>query len=772
MRIKISQSSSFIGLSFLLFLLFLYIPLFVGCNDERMNAVDTPPCTITYIASNGGKLLIGKDPNVKERYLVSIFYDKYGITVKAVPDKGYYFVKWADGNTDAERVDKGGVLDLQIVAEFAEIDEPISITYKTLGMGFIKGESEQIIQRGTDAQPVEASIYGGDDCVFIRWSDGLKDDVRQDKSVMESIEVTAMFGCKVNYAVNGNGTIVGKPSQTVVYGENAETVTAMPDKGYRFVKWSDGVKSATRQDKVLGQPINVCALFEWRNTDTFSYHYNYATGNYFEEGLTLTRGEVNDQTAIVPERDYFDFGGWYFDEKCTQKAFDVNGNNLLGEDIFNSPSRDLYAKWDVKSEYVTTYKILMVYVTKINGKFVGNDGQCLEVDYNMSQELRSQCVELTKRFNDMLNNMLDGLVNFEINSYFTTKSVDESCFKNEINDTCIFANQIPELNNSKFLDNYRSVITIYSFGGEENLLVNWAGTAGKKYATIPIDKVIRFYGNIYDALYEYDSLIGTCVHEFIHTIERGIACFDYHKAYNPYIPRNISDKLYLLNQFPSDYYKKLAEFPDLWEVESFVETWRYSDKVGIPYGYWANEIFDVTIKPECINGFNDDDSGGYVFFTNNDSTESDLWRMQEWDIYSVQKVPHESRTTMFYATPKKGYRFVGWSDGTKDELRIITNVCEDMTVTAYFERLPFTVEYKSSEGGRIEGETDQTLLVGEKTKEVVAVADEGYRFVGWSDGRENNSRYDYIGQNVYDENGELYYRLGFTVIAIFEKIEE
>lgn len=65
----------------------------------------------------------------------------------------------------------------------------------------------------------------------------------------------------------------------------------------------------------------------------------------------------------------------------------------------------------------------------------------------------------------------------------------------------------------------------------------------------------------------------------------------------------------------------------------------------------------------------------------------------------------------------------------------------------------------------------QTAFTGDRTKEIIAVADEGYIFVGWSDGRKYADRSDSIGQIAYDENGEEYYRLGFSVTAIFEKIE-
>jgi len=140
------------------------------------------------------------------------------------------------------------------------------------------------------------------------------------------------------------------------------------------------------------------------------------------------------------------------------------------------------------------------------------------------------------------------------------------------------------------------------------------------------------------------------------------------------------------------------------------------------------------------------------------------------------RIPKYSRTTWLMAEADPGYRFLYWSDGSTDVLRKITNVVEDITLTAHFERLSYTVEYKAGEGGRIEGETIQTALTGERLQSVTAVADEGYRFVGWSDNNPYNyeqhaNRTDYIGVNLRNENGELYFRLGFTVTAIFERIE-
>lgn len=50
------------------------------------------------------------------------------------------------------------------------------------------------------------------------------------------------------------------------------------------------------------------------------------------------------------------------------------------------------------------------------------------------------------------------------------------------------------------------------------------------------------------------------------------------------------------------------------------------------------------------------------------------------------------------------------------------------------------VRFSAEAGGRIEGETEQQLLSGEDSRGVTAVAEEGYRFVQWSDGDPDESK--------------------------------
>lgn len=70
------------------------------------------------------------------------------------------------------------------------------------------------------------------------------------------------------------------------------------------------------------------------------------------------------------------------------------------------------------------------------------------------------------------------------------------------------------------------------------------------------------------------------------------------------------------------------------------------------------------------------------------------------------------------------------------------------------------VTYMVDEGGEIEGEAEQLLMAGENTTPVQAVADEGWIFIGWDDGRTDPFRYE---SDVHES---------VIITAIFESMED
>jgi hypothetical protein len=72
----------------------------------------------------------------------------------------------------------------------------------------------------------------------------------------------------LKYAAAEGGWIDGSAIQAVDSGSDATTVIATPNSGYHFVRWSDGVLSATRRDSNVVADASVVASFA---PDTFTF---------------------------------------------------------------------------------------------------------------------------------------------------------------------------------------------------------------------------------------------------------------------------------------------------------------------------------------------------------------------------------------------------------------------------------------------------------------------------------------------------------------------
>ncbi len=92
------------------------------------------------------------------------------------------------------------------------------------------------------------------------------------------------------------------------------------------------------------------------------------------------------------------------------------------------------------------------------------------------------------------------------------------------------------------------------------------------------------------------------------------------------------------------------------------------------------------------------------------------------------------------ACANDGYLFIGWSDG-RSEAERADAPSADITYVAMFTN-EVSVKYEAGEGGKIDGEASQSVIIGDFSKTVTAIADEGYRFKGWSDGVTDDARND------------------------------
>src|SRR4029079_12687143 len=96
---------------------------------------------------------------------------------------------------------------------------------------------------------------------------------RTDTNVTANKSVTASFAINtftLTYTAGANGTISGTTPQTVNFGASGTAVTAVPNAGFQFVQWSDGVLTATRTDTNVTANVNVTANFASDTVTTFT----------------------------------------------------------------------------------------------------------------------------------------------------------------------------------------------------------------------------------------------------------------------------------------------------------------------------------------------------------------------------------------------------------------------------------------------------------------------------------------------------------------------
>ena len=208
--------------------------------------------TNTYVAGAHGSLT-GTTPQ-------TVNYGSNCTIVTAVPASGYHFTSWSDGLTTAARTDVNVTSSHTYTATFA-LNQWL-LTYLAGANGSVSGNTSQPLASNANGTSVTAIANSG--YYFVSWSDGVTTASRTDLNVTANATYTANFSLTaqpVTYAAGANGSITGNSSQSVNFGGNGTSVTATPDTGYHFVKWSDNGISATRSETNVTTALSFTATF-------------------------------------------------------------------------------------------------------------------------------------------------------------------------------------------------------------------------------------------------------------------------------------------------------------------------------------------------------------------------------------------------------------------------------------------------------------------------------------------------------------------------------
>lgn len=260
--------------------------------------------TVMYKAEDGGK--------IEGEAVQKIKKNESAEAVVAFPEIGYRFVKWSDGVTEATRQDRNVTKDIVVTAIFEK--QTFTLTYVAGNGGYLLGNANQTVAYGESGTTVTAIPNYG--YKFVKWSDSVNTAERTDKNIISNKEITAEFEkikITVTYSVGEGGTIDGKAEQEIEYGNDAEFVVAVPDEGYRFVKWSDGNGSTIRKETCVNREINVTAEFE--------FLYEGGEGTASNPFTIANYTQLNDM--------------WYYPESSYKLIKDLDLSGIKHEPIFD-----------------------------------------------------------------------------------------------------------------------------------------------------------------------------------------------------------------------------------------------------------------------------------------------------------------------------------------------------------------------------------------------------------------------------------------------------
>ncbi|NLF58053.1 MAG: hypothetical protein GX580_10485, partial [Candidatus Hydrogenedens sp.] len=249
---------------------------------------------LTYLSEVGGSIA-GESRQ-------TVDYGAASAPVEAVPNPGYRFVQWSDGFVQNLRTDENIRGDLVVRAEFAV--NLHTLAYTAGPGGALSGAALQTVAYGASGAAVEAVPAVGRH--FVRWSDGVATARRTDANVAGDLAVMAEFAINqyvLSYAADVNGAVTGPTPQTVDHGQDGASVTAVPDTGHHFVRWSDGSTQNPRTDLNVAGDVDVTAKFALnRYTLTYRAGANGTiTGTAPQE---VNHGEDGAPVEAVPDTGY------------------------------------------------------------------------------------------------------------------------------------------------------------------------------------------------------------------------------------------------------------------------------------------------------------------------------------------------------------------------------------------------------------------------------------------------------------------------------------
>lgn len=215
------------------------------------------------------------------------------------------------------------------------------VKYEAGDHGTLNGTATQSVLQGKPG--TEMTAVPDEHYHFVKWDDNKTDASRTDTNVQSDHTYTASFAIDqftLKYTAGAGGHITGTATQKVDYGNSGSAVTAVPNTGYTFAGWSDGVQTAARTDNPVISDITVTANFD----------SIYRTLTFDNMGSTYAAKTVLKDAAVGaanwpadPVRAGYAFDGWYTGTNGAGTQY--TSTTAIGANI------TVHAKWNAITQY-------------------------------------------------------------------------------------------------------------------------------------------------------------------------------------------------------------------------------------------------------------------------------------------------------------------------------------------------------------------------------------------------------------------------------------
>ena len=331
-----------------------------------------------------------------------------GEPVTAIPNEGYYFSCWQDG--DGNTVDTSATLslenltdDLTLTATFSRIAH--EVTYHASDNGSINGDTLQEVFHFDSTEEVIAAPDSG--YHFLHWDNNGEVFDEDSNLVIDSIQsdlsLTAIFSInsyKVAFKAGENGSVSHTDTLTVDFGNNTPEVTAIANEGYLFQEWQnlsgEAISSANPLTLTnIHSDSTIIATFRIKPTYTLTFTTDNNGVLIGDSMQTIQHNEdANAITAVANSE--FKFSGW-FDEQ---------------EQLFSSENpltlKNVLQDYMLKAIFINENSYSVHFLSDSNGYLMGDDTQF--VPYNQPSDTIEAIANEHYHFVgwfDQANNLID-----------------------------------------------------------------------------------------------------------------------------------------------------------------------------------------------------------------------------------------------------------------------------------------------------------------------------------------------------------------------------